>query len=206
MSKKESNEPHGIACNCDRCIGLRRYPQPSLCDWCGTVHAGDAANCPTESETMPSQDFPEDTDKDVCIFWYVHNAVKSITEGVKNNMLPKPDSEPSRGKRGGNAMTYLDSTMLSKQPKEAKILAVRFDAEGRFGARVIVKLSFDGGIVYWGVNIKKNPNYRSLIAAFGEDENDWPNQRIKLWLEKDDFSEQMFVHVAAADEPEKKRR
>jgi hypothetical protein len=45
-----SRDDHGITCSCPRCCGLRLYPQPSACDWCGTVHAGDANNCPDKRD------------------------------------------------------------------------------------------------------------------------------------------------------------
>src|ERR1700690_256518 len=47
MAKKieRAVNDHGITCSCPRCCGLRRYPQPTKCDWCNKVHAGDSNNC-----------------------------------------------------------------------------------------------------------------------------------------------------------------
>lgn len=203
--RKEESNPHGISCSCARCIGLRRYPDAQMCDWCKTVHAGDANNCSEErADDTNSLDTGDDLSYLNDIVNEVIDKIKAITQHVKETMLPNADAEPKKGqRRSGAGMTYLTNEMLSRNPKEAKILACRLDPEGKFGARVILKLAMDGTIVYWGVNIKRNPSYRSLLSKFGPEENDWAAQRILLSLEKDEFSEQYFVHVSYPD-PKKK--
>lgn len=117
-------------------------------------------------------------------------------------MLPSSEgqsSEPRRGKRTGG-MVYLTNEMLStKTTTAARILAVKLDDENRYGARVVLKMVLDGNTVYWGVNIKKNPNYKLLEKEFGREENDWVGKDIFLQLEKDDFSESYFARVTFAE-------
>jgi hypothetical protein len=124
-------------------------------------------------------------------------------EEGQNEMLPRGDagSNSTKPKRAG-AMEYLQNEALSKQPKEAKILAIKADPDNKYGARVILKLAFEGKIVFWGVNIKKNPNYQLMLDKFGDDENDWTDQRILIHLEQDEFSGQYFARVSF---PEKEK-
>lgn len=115
-------------------------------------------------------------------------------------MLPSSESgsegRSTGRKRSAGAMTYLVNEMLSsKTATEAKILGVKLDEENRYGARVVLKLAMDGKTVFWGVNIKKNPNYKILEAQFGREENDWVSQVVLLQLEKDDFTDGYFVRV-----------
>jgi len=113
-------------------------------------------------------------------------------------MLPSSkggDSQPRRGGRSANGMTYLTNEMLSTTAKAAKIIAVRADSENKYGPRVILKLALDGQTIFWGVNIKKNPNYTLLEEKFGLDENEWVDKNIQLFLAKDDFSGQYFARV-----------
>lgn len=113
-------------------------------------------------------------------------------------MLPSSEGQASdtRRKRSGG-MVYLTNEMLStKTPTSARILGVRLDEENRYGARVVLKMVMEGNTIYWGVNIKKNPNYKLLEKEFGREENDWVQKDILLQLEKDDFSESYFARVS----------
>lgn len=121
-------------------------------------------------------------------------------------MLPTGNESPSSGggKKREGAMKWVKVEDLSITPKEAKILMVRLNKQGRFGARVEMKLALDGQIMYFGVPPnKEQTNYALLIEKFGPEENDWVDQRILLYLEKDKFSEQYFIRV---DFPKKATR
>jgi hypothetical protein len=128
-----------------------------------------------------------------------HGFCAEITEDKeKMKMLPTGNESQPRGGNRKGGMEWLKNEDLSLQPKEAKILMVRYNKEGRFGARVEMKLAIEGKIKYWGVPPKsddRNPNYRLLTGKFGHDENNWVDQRILLMLEQDDFSQQYFVRV-----------
>jgi hypothetical protein len=135
-----------------------------------------------------------------------------LEDREKLKMLPT-GNEPTggRGNRRPGGMEWLKNEDLSTTPKEAKILMVRYNKEGRFGARVEMKLAFDSGIKYFGVPPKtdgKNENYKLLTGRFGHDENEWVDQRILLFLEQDQFSGQYFVRVdfPKADGPVEQRR
>jgi len=121
-------------------------------------------------------------------------------------MLPSSSGSGAAPRRQGG-IPYLKNEQLTKQPKEAKILGVKGDPENKFGARVILKLALDGSTYFWGVGIKKNPNYALLEKEFGLDENDWTGQKILLNLEPDEFTEQYFIRVSFPyREPDKKKR
>lgn len=127
-------------------------------------------------------------------------------EKEKLRMLPS-GNEPTTGKRNPSktGINWLSVEDLTNQPQEAKILQVNYNKEGRFGARVEMKLAFNGEIIYWGVPPRKddrNPNYKSLLDKFGPNENDWVDQRILLYNEAHKFYEgQYFIRV---DFPAKK--
>lgn len=113
-------------------------------------------------------------------------------------MLPTGNESAGSGQKRKGGMDWLKNEDLNTTGKEAKILMVRYNKEGRFGARVEMKLAIDGMIRYWGVPPKsddRNPNYKLLTDKFGHDENNWVEQRIILLLVQDDFSQQYFVRV-----------
>lgn len=207
-----SKDEHGISCNCSRCVGLRLYPQPSMCDWCKTIHAGDANNCPDERPKFEglSEYYDDPTIEPLCS--EVERQVRAITAYVRQftgeenyRMLPRAgssttstdESRPRAGKRTDTGIQYLKNEDLSsKTDKEGKILGVRLDEENKFGVRIILKLALDGKTVFFGVNIKKNPNYKILLDEFGAEENDWVGKRILLKLEQDEFTETFFPRVS----------
>lgn len=131
----------------------------------------------------------------------VNNSLRSEEEKVEK-MLPDPsgNDKPARGKRGGaGALEYLKNDHLTKNPKEARILAVRVDTENMYGARVVLKLVLEGKTLFWGVNIKKNPNYQTMVAKFGKDEDDWVDKKITLFLQEDTFTGTWFPHCEFPD-------
>jgi hypothetical protein len=109
-------------------------------------------------------------------------------------MLPNADS--SQAASPSKKSNRLHQTDLSKTPREGKIIMVKADPNGRFGAQVICKVAVNGEIKFWYLDIKKNPNYRLLVEKFGNDENDWVNQKILLGLDLDEFSDNYFVRVS----------
>ena len=129
-----------------------------------------------------------------------HGYCSEVESQIKGEqMLPRPDedgsSTPARSKRAGS-MRYLKNEDLSKTPKEAKIIGVKADPDNKFGAGVVLKMSLEGQTIFWTVRTKRNPNYRILTEKFGFDENDWNGNKILLFLEQDEFSDQFFPRVA----------
>lgn len=126
-----------------------------------------------------------------------HGWCNELDKLKENSMLPAADSTSGRGARSGQAKNSnrLRVDDLSKDPVEAKILMVKSDLDGKYGAQVIAKIAIKGDTKFWYLDIKKNPNYRLMVAKFGQDENEWVDQRILLGLEKDDFNDQFFVRV-----------
>ncbi len=122
-------------------------------------------------------------------------------------MLPQADSTDSnRAERGAaRKSNRLRVEDLSTTPRDAKIIAVKADLEGRFGAQVIAKLAVNGDTKFWYLSIKKNPNYKLLVEKFGHDENDWAGQKILLATQQDEFSDQYFVRVSFPQEAKTKK-
>lgn len=168
------------------------------CDRHRTLLTNHCEHCDAEHREEQISETDHEIEKSVSDV--VENAVKS-TLGEVDRMLPsyEPDAGEERGgtrrKRQTGGMKYLTNDNLSKEEKDAKILGVRYDGENRFGPRVILKIDLSGDVLFWGVNIRKNPNYKMLVDRFGRDENDWVGENIKLFLEKDDFSESYFPRV-----------
>lgn len=121
-------------------------------------------------------------------------------------MLPEADGKPealSGGKtRRKGGMEYLKAEDLSTSPREARIVAVKFDPDHNFGPSVVVKLALDGKVKFWTLRIRKNPNYQILLEAFGRDENSWVEKKVHLWNQEDEFSGQYFPRVGVV--PKKK--
>lgn len=135
-----------------------------------------------------------------------HGYCAEIDEERKNKMLPTGEGSANEGRNNKKpgSMKWIKTEDLSTTPKEAKILMVRLNKQGRFGARVELKLAFEGQICYFGVPPNKEvTNYALLLEKFGAEENDWVDQRILLFLEKDKFSEQYFIRV---DFPKKEKQ
>lgn len=130
-----------------------------------------------------------------------HGYCVEIEEKIK--MLPTGDETPTGTKRKVGGMEFLKNEDLSRNPKEAKILAVRLDSENKYGPRINIKLAIDGKTKFWGVPTakSKSPNYRLLLDKFGAEENDWIDRRILLFLEQDDFSGNFFMRVDFPSEP-----
>jgi hypothetical protein len=139
-----------------------------------------------------------------------HGYCAEVAEDKEKQMLPTGDNQETKGRSrrsGGSNMEYLKNEDLSKNPKEARILAVKLDPENKFGSRIIIKLSLEGAVKFWGVptSKSKSPNYRLLLEKFGPDENDWPDKKILLLLEQDEFSGNWYPRVDFPAE-EKKRK
>ena len=115
--------------------------------------------------------------------------VEITEEKEKYKMLPSGDNTPSTNKRKGG-LNWLKLESLTSSPTEAKILMVKYNDEGTYGPRVNLKLAFKGEICFLGLRPnKKDPRYKALTDRFGLDENNWVNERIMLFAEKDEFSE-----------------
>ena len=115
-------------------------------------------------------------------------------------MLPSSGGQQQTGTSGGRrrqgGFNWIQNEMLSTTPRPAKILGVKPNANGKFGATVILKLALDGQTTYWSVNVKKDPNYPILEKEFGLDENNWVSKPILIHLEQDEFSEQYYKRVS----------
>ncbi len=192
---------HAPDCFCPRCVGDNLY-EP---------YKGDLF---TPARAPPEKQFdfvPLDSRDAHILCGQVVKAISDLTYTVRQfveetTMLPRSDSATTtapRSQRGGQR--WLKNEDLSTTPKPAKILAVKNDAENKFGPRVVLKLALDGAVIFWGVDVKKNPNYKTLEKRFGYEENNWAGQLILLGLELDEFSEQ-YNPAVTFPEPAKTAR
>jgi hypothetical protein len=133
----------------------------------------------------------------------VHGYCTEIKDD-KEKLKMLPDGNEAKRGRSNNkgGMNWIKTETLSTTPEEAKILMVRYNEEGQFGAQVELKLAFKGQIYFWGLRpqMKNSPNYRLLKERFGSNENDWVDQRILLLLEQDQFSGRYFPRVDFPEE------
>lgn len=123
----------------------------------------------------------------------------------EKKMLPTGNETPTtRGRKPSNQV-WLKNEDLSMDVIHAKIIDVRYNKEGRFGARVELKMALNGKTLFWGIPptiSDKNPNYKEMLAAFGPDENNWVSKTIGLFLEQDEWSGNYFPRVVIdKDEP-----
>ena len=198
-------DDHGITCSCPRCVGLRRYPQPSQCDWCGWVHAGDSNNCP-EKVAKEKEYFAGGLDND---------ADRGIVSHVPRNGLPETgngqwESDPQTewivslvernhndlkrqikkelksmslkdmlNAKGGGAGNLLKGSDVPSRIKTLTITveAIREAPDG-FTAPALIDFKTEVyGATAWAVN---KTNMKAIIKHFGEDEKKLKGKKIKL--------------------------
>jgi hypothetical protein len=202
-------DDHGITCSCPRCTGLRLYPQPSLCDWCQTVHAGDASNCP-EKRQQAQEYFAGGLDND---------ADRDIVSSVPRNGLPETgnghiqqtwESDPqtewivSLVERNHNDLkrqikkelkTMSMKDMLAAKGSGAGNLLKGSDVPSRIKTITIevgnIREAPDGFTAPALIDLKKElygatawavnkTNLKALIKLFGDDEKKLRGKKIKL--------------------------
>ena len=121
-------------------------------------------------------------------------------------MLKSPGggkSQTQRNADGGRqrpapAVPFIKVEDLTADPKRAKILAVETQSTG-FND-IIVKIAVAGRSYFFGLKAS-NPNYETLFAAFGADENKWIGEEFMIGLNWNEFYEKSFVHVFDATAP-----
>jgi hypothetical protein len=210
---------HANDCPCGRCAGIRRHPNPTLCDWCHTEHAGDANNCGEEPDTDTQSDetFTEENELEAeKLMWSVINDVRQITRSIKEkyDMLPKPTvgearaaSARGRGQQAGTrqGLPYLSQTNMNDYLEIDIKYPVRIiDVRNTPGARspVTLKLVIKGKTVLWGLSTS-NPSYGWLIENLGDDENKWADVDLSMWLHEDEFDHRIWPTVGKAEKKKK---
>lgn len=138
-----------------------------------------------------------ETDAFLKMVWLRLNSLK---EDIRD-MLPAAgttEKQTPRKNTGGPArIPFLTIEHLTKQPKEAKILSVRAmtrEWNGKASQVVSYKLAMDGHTFMWDLKLT-NPNLKTLQNKFGLDENDHVGQKILIFLEQDEHTEQYWPRV-----------
>jgi hypothetical protein len=71
---------------------------------------------------------------------------------------------------------------------------------------ITLKIAFKGEIRYlWLPARKSDARYKLLLNAFGPDENNWVDERIVLFVEKNDFTEKYEQRVDVAEKSAAKK-
>lgn len=180
---------HGIACSCPRCCGLRRYPVPGPCDWCGAVHAGDTANCPDSVQnvldTQPEVGHdvreagnetwaPDPLTEIICSL--VIRDIKAINRLVKSRA--KMSMKDMLDTKGGGSTLLKGSDIPSKvKSVTIEVAEIRATEEGWTAPAIIDFKKEVFGAMAWAVN---KTNMKSLIKLFGDDEKKIKGKKIKL--------------------------
>ncbi len=197
MKKQTEIIDHGISCSCPRCVGLRRYPQPSICDWCNTVHTGDSNNCPssvTETTVGNGNNAPEARyrhvewaiDKDPILgvqfsrlVAVVEGQIKQIKRYVKQEGKKMGLKEMLDARSNGQAGNLLKGSDLPARVKSLKIVVDQIrPAPDGFTAPAIIDFKTEVyGANAWAVN---KTNLKAIMKHFGDDEKKLRGKKIKL--------------------------
>jgi hypothetical protein len=209
---------HPYGCNCGRCEGLRHYPEPSKCDWCNTVHAGDASNCYEEEEALETDVVNNTTVEDEKICWTVFTAVREITKSLKENqMIPAAQARSAQGSRSSQnqqvrtGLPYLNQKNMTDYLEldvkfPAKIIDCRVNDNANANqSPVVLKIAIKGKTVLWGLKLT-NPSLDELTSMFGRNENDWAGKSFLMWLHEDDFDGKIWPTVGPVEEESKKKK
>lgn len=170
------------------------------CWKCGWIRSTLTEHCQFCDAPLKNPDEEQQTDSEIiaAVSDVVKKYAAKILEEV-DEMIPETsggggDSKPHRRKGGG--MKWLNNDMLTREPQEAEILAVKYDEEGRFGPAVTLKLQLDRKVIFYSLRLKgNNPNLDILIQKWGRDESMWADKKITLSLQEDQFSEQLFPRI-----------
>jgi hypothetical protein len=216
---------YASGCPCSGCESIRRYPNPSLCDWCGEIHCGGPEHCTTErhengsgfrgeSETISGA--PERDLEDLCRI--IRDRISTITQLVKEKAemtIPRYqggsiEDGPARGGRkttttnrenqGYGNLTIAD---LSDNPQDARILGCLVEEQVRYEKKqsvVVVKVLLDGKTKLWTLTTT-NPNLETLTKAFGDNEQDWEGETIQLVICKPNFKGQRWPEAIVPKKP-----
>jgi hypothetical protein len=199
--KKKQVDDHGISCSCPRCVGLRLYPQPSMCDWCKTIHAGDANNCPdvrakereffagldndgsmvpvhgsgdTKPETGNQEHEPE-------IEWLVSIVERHLnqTKRIIKKELKNMSLKDMLNAKGGGAGNLLKGSDVPARVKSITITVAEIrEAPDGFTAPALIDFKTEVyGATAWAVN---KTNMKAIIKLFGDDEKKLKGKKIKL--------------------------
>jgi hypothetical protein len=130
--------------------------------------------------------------------------VKEDKEKLK--MLPTGDGNTTTRQRQGG-LNFINLQDLTTTPQEAKILMVKLTEKGKNGQpSITLKVAFKGDIRYiWLPARKSDPRYNLLLNEFGPDENDWVDERIHLFLEKDNFTENYQQRILVPKDDKKRK-
>ncbi len=103
------------------------------------------------------------------------------------------------GRRKGSGFRYLSADMLSASHQLAVIADARVEKDTfRQGSdAVVVKLKFKGEFLLWTLR-PGNPALETLGDAMGDDEANWKDHEIELYLEEDNFNGKKWIRADIA--------
>lgn len=132
----------------------------------------------------------------------INNAGIPYDQWEENNMIPRGNAPQQggnqrKGKRTG--LRYLSADMLSTTHQAATIVDARIQPDNfRPGQdAVVVKLKFKGEFLLWTLR-QGNPNLEGFGDAMGDDEQNWKNHDIELYIEEDQFDGKKWIRSEVA--------
>ena len=138
-----------------------------------------------------------ETDAFLKMVWLRLNSFKEEIRTMLPAAGATEKATPRKNAGGSARIPFLTVEHLTKQPKEATVLSVRAmtkEWNGRSSQVVSYKLAMDGHTFMWDLKLA-NPNLKILQDKFGLDENDHVGQKILLFLEQDEHTEQYWPRV-----------
>lgn len=177
-------DKHGISCNCERCVGLRLYPAVQHCDWCGTDHAGNAANCadvglPVVSGNNIVDSFGPNEPIVDWIISLVERSSKDIKRQIKEELKNMGLQDMLNKKGGGEGGALLKGEHIPPRLKSVTITVgeIREAPDGFFGVAIIDLKTPLYEKTAWPVN---KTNMKAIIKQFGDNEKSLRGKKIRL--------------------------
>jgi hypothetical protein len=124
--------------------------------------------------------------------------------GEQENMITlqqeaNSNSRPRGGRGGKGESDFLGIQDLTRDHTDATIQGCRQEKSKKGKDYLKVKLAFRGGVKFLYLEPWME-NFKTLIQAFGADENDWVGKKIVAYNNYDEFNEKYTMVVEPAKE------
>jgi hypothetical protein len=169
------------------------YPQPTMCDWCNTIHPGDSNNCPIP-ETHSGQ--PATDTRHEYVEWAIDNdpvmgvsfaRIVSVVERELNQIKRTVKREAKKmglkemldSRSNGQAGNLLKGSDIPARVKSIKVVVDQIrPAPDGFTAPAIIDFKTEVyGANAWAVN---KTNLKAIMKHFGDDEKKLRGKKITL--------------------------
>lgn len=166
---------HPSTCNCERCAGIRRYPQAQQCDWCGTRHSGDANNCPDSKYNVnDAVDFDDDPITDELVEQckrHLRQMTQLVRKHAEATMGLSAKDILKRQAASGEGGSLLHGSDVPKNIKHFKVTITDVrEAPSGFNAALILDIKEIYGCTAFALN---KTNLIAIADKLGDDIDKW---------------------------------